>query len=539
MFLNRCLLAVPLAVVLLLAGTIVESARAQGPTRVTLESIGRPSVEDRAAAAASDILTALNRAVYLDETPGFSDESITPAGREAIERRWNRAPFDCPEPRLRRRLSFLETGGYVLRGIPLLVREPDGGTSEREGVLLFSSSGVITGFAFGREYTPPTPPAPEPEPTPLTGTITITTSPNGAAIELLQADDPADIDEIRPRQRTSPARFENLPPGDYSFTIRLPEHRTIADTTFAVRPGVEIQRFVQLDPTVGALALAGLQPESTVRLNGEVRTVVRDAPLDVRAGEHRLQIAADYFEPMDTTITVPRGETVRIDGRLSRKQVPLRVRSDPGGATVRLSGRSVGTTPFQTTLDAGRSYVLRLEADGHLPTRRRELFAAPDSSVEEVYVLVPVTAQSEVGGAQISNVRLEREGEAVRVRYDLDGEPGEEYEVQFAVFDGEEKAVSLGEGRLRGAWGKGQRPGLDRQIAWQGPVPDGGRMELTVVDPGSNRRLWYVLGGAAAAGIGSAIVFLGGGDSGTASDPTDPTTPTPSFPPPPGLPGGN
>jgi hypothetical protein len=143
------------------------------------------------------------------------------------------------------------------------------------------------------------------------------------------------------------------------------------------------------------------------------------------------------------------------------------VRSTPEDATVLLDGRAAGTTPLDTMLDAGRSYTLRLERGGHLPTQQIDVFAAPDTPLDEVHVLTPLVTRSEADGAQIANVCLAREKPAIRIRYDLDGEPGEEYAVEFTVFDAEADDMAVGDGDLRGAWGKGQRPGLDKQIAWR------------------------------------------------------------------------
>jgi len=503
---------------LLVAGFVsmapVEGVQAQGPTRVMLESIGRPAVEDQAAEAATSVLTALNRAVYLGEEPVFPDAALTAAGERALRLRWNAAPFDCPEPRLRRRLSPLAGGGYVLRGIPLLVREAGGETSEREGVLLLTAEGRIDGFAFGREYTPPTPPTPEPEPTPQTGSLTIETRPSAATVVRRQAGSEGREDGADSERRTSPARFDNLPAGAHTFTIRKEAYRTVTDTVFTVQPGTRTTRVIDLVPTTGRLAVRDLPPGSTIRLNGEEQPRPTNEPIRVPTGDLAVEITAEYYEPLDTTLTVPPGQTVRFDARLPRMQVPLRVRSTPEGATVLLDEQAVGSTPLDTTLDAGRSYVLRLEREGHLPTREIDLFAAPGPPLDEVHVLTPLVTRSKVGDAQITNVRLAREGPVIRIRYDLDGEPGEEYAVDFTVFDAEGDEVSVRDGDLRGAWGKGQRPGLDKQIAWQGTVPDGGRMELAVVEPGGNRRLWYVLGGVVAAGAGTAAALLGGGDSG-------------------------
>lgn len=524
---------------LLLAGLLsiapAGTAWAQGPTRVMLESIGQPEVEDRAAAAATGVLTALNRAVYLGEDPTFPEAALTAAGEQSLLQTWEAAPFDCPEPRLRRRLAPLPSGGYVLRGLPLLVRETEGETAEREGVLLLTADGQIDGFAFGRDYAPPTAPAPEPEATPSTGTLTIETRPTAATVTRIVPNGDPNADEVGPVQLTSPARFEDLPAGAHTFTIRKDKYRAISDTTFVVRPGTPATRVIDLEPATGFLAVSRLQPGSLLRLDGEKQAVSAGEPIEVSAGELTVEITAPYFEPVDTTLTVPPGQTVRLDGRLARTQVPLRVRSTPEEATVRLDGRALGTTPLETTLDAGRSYMLRLEREGHLPTREIDLFAAPDTTLEEVHVLAPLHARSEIGDAQISNVRLARDGRAIRIQYDLDGEPGEEYAVRFVVFDADEDDVSIDDGDLRGAWGKGQRPGLDKQIAWRGTVPDGGRMELAIVEPGGNRRLWYVLGGVVAAGAGTAAALLGGGGSeGSANGGTSGGT---TFPSPPPLPG--
>ena len=495
---------------------------AQNRTTVTLNGDG-PRIE--AQDNATEVLTALNVSAYYEREPTIAGVYITDAGQQAIERAWAEAQFSCPQTELIRDLEPHGTDRYAIRDIPL-IQGRDDEREERRGVLLIATDGRVDGFVYESAYQRPAPPTPPPttprvqvpEVEPATGAIVIRTIPDGATVR-------PSIENEAPQQ--SPTQFENVPAGEYTFTIRADKHQPIVDTTLTVRAGASTTYDLQLTPDFGFLAVSGSTTGSTFRLDGTDRAPVPGEPIEVPVGPHTISVTKEYFEPLDTTVTVPPGETVTLDARLERKQVPLRVRSDPAGATVNLSGQAAGSTPWQTTLDAGRSYTLQVNRDGYLPSETVEVFAEPDAALERVVVLTPVVVRAEDEGVQLANLRFDRRGETVTIRYDLEGDPDEKYEVQLDVLDPEDELVEIDPGQISGALGKDQRAGASKQIAWRAQLPEGAQIQMTVGEQGG-RRLWYLLGGAAAAGGGTAAYLL-----------LKPPPEQGGFPLPPGLPGGN
>jgi hypothetical protein len=223
------------------------------------------------------------------------------------------------------RLLFFPLGDRRVRA----ARNPAAGprdrreTSEREGVLLLTAEGRIDGFAFSRECTPPDSAhartgADTPNRVPHHRDATIETRPSNAIVVRRRAGGEGREDGADSERRTSPARFDNLPAGAHTFTIRKEAYRTVTDTVFTVQPGTRTTRVIDLVPTTGRLAVRGLPPNSTIRLNGEEQARPTNEPIRVPTGDLVVEIAAEYYEPLDTTLTVPPGQTVRLDARLPR-----------------------------------------------------------------------------------------------------------------------------------------------------------------------------------------------------------------------------
>ena len=111
---------------------------------------------------------------------------------------------------------------------------------------------------------------------------------------------------------------------------------------------------ISTDPVVGA----------KVEIDGKP---IGEAPLndfEIEAGSHALQVVADRYQPHEQTIDVHgMHQRQSVDVTLLPGWGTLLVASRPEGATVRLDGAVIGTTPLQTEPMAGR-YRLELAKTG-------------------------------------------------------------------------------------------------------------------------------------------------------------------------------
>jgi hypothetical protein len=503
-------------------GLIASPGWAQGPTRVDLEGMGDPSVQQRAETNASEVLTALNRAVHVSRDLAFEatsiTEAVTEAGERALREEWSRAPFDCPESRLRGRLVRRDAGGYLLRGIPQLIRNQELEVlREQEGILFFNESGQVDGFVFQSEYQPPVSPAPPSEEEPATGTLFIETEPSGATV----------TSATEGTARLSPARFRDHPAGDHAFTIRSDDYQTL-DTTLTVQAGQSTTHTIRLTPAFGFLSVTGIPEGSTVRLNGDEQPASEMDSLHVPVGQHTLSVEKRYFEPWEQTVRVVPGALETVEVRLQRMRVPLRVESVPSGAIVEVDRTPVGTTPLDTTVAAGRSYALTLEKQGFVPSAPREVVA--DAPIEQKIVLNPFEVRSEDGGVQLANLRMGRGVEVVRIQYDLDGSADEKYTVRLVRVGPGGEEVVIDKELASGDLGTDLSAGPEKRITWRDDVPEGATIRLVVDKQGGSRMRW-VWGSVAAIGGGAAVAVLAGLLSGGGGDE--------GFADPPGLPSGN
>jgi len=285
-----------LGAVLLAWGTGTSLAWGQGKTSVRLDSTGNPELRRVAEKSASTAITEINRAAALEDVkrPNLSDAPITGRGRKAILGRWDRTSFYCNRTELARSLTRRAGGTYEIRDVPLLVGD---GEEQRSGVLLLNEEGTVIGFRYGSE--------------PATGTIAVASEPSGATVVGTFGDTTA--------TRRAPARFEKVPAGQHTFTVRKEAHPAV-----------------------------------------------------------------------DTTLTVAAGQDQSVSVSLKRERVPFRVRSDPAGATVFVNGNRAGTTPLDSALTAGQTYMYRVDEEGYVPSQRRQVVATLDSTLEERVILNPV-----------------------------------------------------------------------------------------------------------------------------------------------------
>ncbi len=85
-----------------------------------------------------------------------------------------------------------------------------------------------------------------------------------------------------------------------------------------------------------------------------------DAPLMLRVkpGAHKVRVTAEGYFPVEQTATAVKGKFITVEVTLRPKPALVRVRA-PGGTTVTVDGRPVGTTPMSRPLavSAGKHFI--------------------------------------------------------------------------------------------------------------------------------------------------------------------------------------
>ena len=149
-----------------------------------------------------------------------------------------------------------------------------------------------------------------------------------------------------------------------SLRLLLPGHYTVAAEKTGYRPieaplevtsyPRQVARFA-LEPLPGLLTLEVAPPGGVrVSVDGEKRGTTPLAPLEVGAGEHEVALRAEGYATFTTRITVSGlGQTQSLQATLEPDRAPVTVSSDPAGASLRVDGAAIGTTPLTADLTSG------------------------------------------------------------------------------------------------------------------------------------------------------------------------------------------
>jgi len=175
-------------------------------------------------------------------------------------------------------------------------------------------------------------------------------------------------------KRPGPANTETLPLRAGRFRAR---RRAWFVGGAALLVGGAVVARVQMlgnDPAAASttLRIETTPPGATVWLDG---LVVGQSPLELknlRAGPRHLRILEDGYAPAEVSLELGEGTTdLPLRFAMSPTAARLTVRSEPDGATVRVDGRTIGTTPLdQALLGTGRHEV-RVERQGFRAQTRR------------------------------------------------------------------------------------------------------------------------------------------------------------------------
>lgn len=193
-------------------------------------------------------------------------------------------------------------------------------------------------------------------PTPATATLAVDSRPQGAEVYL----------DGRLQGRTPLTLSVN--PGRHEVEVRLSGYQPYR-VAVNPAPGERVQVFAPLvpEPRQGTLALASTPSGAEVYLEGTLRGRT-PLTLSLPEGRYALELRLSGYEPYRATVQVRRGETTRLEVRLTPipRTGTLLLESTPSGAEVYLEGRLQGRTPLRLTLEEG-TYRVELRLPGYEP----------------------------------------------------------------------------------------------------------------------------------------------------------------------------
>ncbi|SDF12443.1 PEGA domain-containing protein [Thermus arciformis] len=191
---------------------------------------------------------------------------------------------------------------------------------------------------------------------PATATLAVDSRPQGAEVYL----------DGRLQGRTPLVLSVN--PGRHEVELRLAGYQPYR-VTVNPKPGERVQVFAPLspEPRQGTLSVSSTPPGAEVYVDGALRGRT-PLTLSLPEGRYRVELRLADHEPYQAQVSVRRGETTRLDVRLTPipRTGTLFLESSPQGAEVYLDGRLQGRTPLRLTLNEG-TYRVELRLPGYEP----------------------------------------------------------------------------------------------------------------------------------------------------------------------------
>ncbi|MCG6925614.1 MAG: PEGA domain-containing protein [Acidobacteria bacterium] len=165
-------------------------------------------------------------------------------------------------------------------------------------------------------------------------------------------------------------------PGSYTLVAEKEGYRRLeapVEVTTSSRQALEYT----LERLPGRLVVhTGDVEGAELVVDGEVVGTSPLAPVSVPAGEREIVVRAEGYVEFRTTLEIEgRGAEQQLEVALAANSAPVSFATVPPGATVRVDGRSLGTTPLTTAVSAGRREVT-YSLNAFKPASRRITVAA-------------------------------------------------------------------------------------------------------------------------------------------------------------------
>ena len=148
------------------------------------------------------------------------------------------------------------------------------------------------------------------------GTLVCNCDPGGAEVYL----DDALVGE-------APVKKERIKEGEHTLTLKKPGYES-STGRITIKKDVTLTVDDKLPPARGEVVVTTEPPGATVIFDGKEAGTAPATVERVSAGEHKLAVRRDYFEPYETTLTLRKGEKAPVDIKLRRRLLVISV-TDP------------------------------------------------------------------------------------------------------------------------------------------------------------------------------------------------------------------
>jgi hypothetical protein len=310
---------------------------------------------------------------------------------------------------------------------------------------------------------------------PDSGAVLLTTTPPGATVQMAS---PGAEQTGRTLGTTPTTVF--LPVGAHRLRFRkagrFPAERRITVRPDTARPDTA-RRTVEVELGAvrpGSLMVQTTPDSATVYVDsadvgtGRVQTTVEEE-------SHRIRAAAPGYQPRSTTVSVQAGQRRSVSLPLSRKTGSLRVTSSPSDAAVFVDGERVGKTSLTVQQPVGE-HTVRVEKEGFAPAEGTVSLTTEGRALSLSLSRPLHVGRAEEQGVPVQNVKLERDGDKLLVRYTLPSDAAEAYDVALKLSrDGGATYDEIPSQWLRGNVGRAVTPGSGNEIRWNalGQYPRG------------------------------------------------------------------
>jgi len=152
----------------------------------------------------------------------------------------------------------------------------------------------------------------------------------------------------------------------------------------------------------------------------------RDAP----AGTHSIAIDNPYYQRKQITVALERGKTTQLTEKLTPVSGQIHIKTTPAGASIRINGTVVGTSPLSLTKAGGR-YQIEVTHRDYQPIVETIEVTHTDSAIERDYRLLLPVAYLHVDALPVGGT-LMLDGKMVSTGVPLSVTAGEAHMLRYA-----------------------------------------------------------------------------------------------------------
>lgn len=177
-----------------------------------------------------------------------------------------------------------------------------------------------------------------------------------------------------------------------SAAVCLAAATMAASPVLAARPKTKVE-------APGEVTVMSLTTGADVEIDGKpVGTVPLPDTIVLMPGKHTIKVTKRGYTEYADSFEVRAGETVELEIDLLPYAGTIRILSTEPGASVKVDGKVVGTTPFDMDIPAGRKVITVSQIGFHDDVRELDIKAGEAYDIQ--IQLRPVTKKKDDGGGE-------------------------------------------------------------------------------------------------------------------------------------------